>query len=276
MNDLNALRVFLTLMETGSTSKAGVALGRSQSYISKVLAQLREELDDPLFVRDASGLTPTSYAIGLEPKLKHAINQITDALKPDTFAPSAVDKVTIHLIEPYLISCGKEIIQTIRRHTKAPIEIRQWSKVSESLLLTEQIDIGVHALTDRPQSIFQKYVHTGTGELYGNKQGEFVKYLVADLNENLNLYKLLKSDAEATLFVDNHALMTQLLDDCYTLRYHMSEDPESAPVQLDLAILAKATRKNEHKIQWLISIIDPILKRYRPLSYERLSAISDN
>lgn len=276
MNDLNALRVFLTLMETGSTLKAGVALGRSQSYISKVLAQLRDELDDPLFVRDANGLTPTSYAIELEPKLKHAIDQITEVLKPDLFHPASLDKITIHIIEPYLISCGKEIIQTVRKHTSAPIELRQWSKISESLILTEQVDVAVHALTDKPQSIYQKYVHTGTGELYGNKDGEYVKYLVADLNENLNLYKMLKSDAEATIFVDNHALMTQLLDDCYTIRYHMSDFPEKAPVQLDLAILTKASRKNEQKIRWLISIIDPILRRYKPLSYERPSAISDN
>ncbi|WP_112479538.1 LysR family transcriptional regulator [Vibrio variabilis] len=274
MNDLNALRVFLTIMETGSTSKAGLALGRSQSYVSKVLAQLRDELDDPLFIRNAQGLTPTSYAITIEPKIKHALNQISEALAPDHFSPSSIDKITLHLIEPYLISCGKEIIQAIRKQTKAPIEIRQWTKLSESLLLTEEVDLAVHALTDKPQSIYQKYIHTGTGKLFGNKQGEYVKYLIADLNEHIDLYKLLKSDAEATIFVDNHALMTQLLDDCYTLRYQTTEVAEKAPVQLDLAILTKASRKNEHKIQWLISIIDPILRRYKPLSYDKNSAVS--
>jgi hypothetical protein len=261
-------------METGSTSKAGLALGRSQSYVSKVLAQLRDELNDPLFIRNAQGLTPTSYAITIQPKIKHALNQISEALAPDHFSPSTVDKITLHLIEPYLISCGKEIIQAIRKQTKAPIEVRQWSKLSESLLLTEEVDLAVHALTDKPQSIYQKYIHTGTGVLYGNKEGEYVKYLIADLNEHIDLYKLLKNDAEATIFVDNHALMTQLLDDCYTLRYQTTEVAEKAPVQLDLAILTKASRKNEHKIQWLISIIEPILRRYKPLSYAQNSAVS--
>ncbi|GMQ48860.1 LysR family transcriptional regulator [Vibrio sp. 10N] len=273
MNDLNALRVFLAIMETGSTSKAGLTLGRSQSYVSKILAQLRDELDDPLFIRNAQGLTPTSYANAIEPKIKHALNQINEALTPDQFSPAAMDKITLHLIEPYLISCGKEIIQTIRQHTNAPIEIRQWTKLSESLLLTEEVDLAVHALTDKPQSIYQKYIHTGTGVLFGNKNGEYVKYLVADLNEHINLYKLLKSDAEATIFVDNHALMTQLLDECYTIRYQTTDVPEKAPVQLDLALLAKTSRKNEQKIQWLISIIEPILRRYKPLSYEQPSAV---
>ncbi|MCF4175864.1 LysR family transcriptional regulator [Vibrio sp. McD22-P3] len=267
MNDLNALRVFLTLMQTQSTLKTAKALGRSQSYVSKTLAQLRIDLADPLFVRSAEGLSPTSYAQNIEPKLKSALADITDALKPDTFNPKSVDKITLHIIEPYLIGCGKEIINAIRTHTSAPIEIRQWNKGSESLLLTEEVDLAVHALTDKPQSIYQKYIHTGTGVLYGNTDGEYVKYMVADLNEHIDWYKLLDSDAQATIFVDNHALMTQLMEQCYTLRYITSETPEKAPLHLDMAILTKASRKNEEKVKWLIEILEPILRRYTPLSY---------
>ncbi|WP_019615415.1 helix-turn-helix domain-containing protein [Psychromonas ossibalaenae] len=69
MKDLNALRVFATLYQCGSTSKAARKLGRSQSYVSKVPAQLREELNDPLFVRTSIKLTPTSYADEIAPKL---------------------------------------------------------------------------------------------------------------------------------------------------------------------------------------------------------------
>lgn len=37
-------------------------LNGSQSYISKVLAKLTEDLGEPLFVRTSAGLEPTSYA----------------------------------------------------------------------------------------------------------------------------------------------------------------------------------------------------------------------
>lgn len=267
MNDLNALRVFLALMQTQSTLKTAKALGRSQSYVSKTLAQLRTELADPLFIRSADGLTPTTYAQSIEPKLRLALNDISEALKPEIFDPKTVDKVTLHIIEPYLIGCGKAIIDAIRCHTSAPIEMRQWRNGSESLLLTEDVDLAVHALTDKPQSIYQKYIHTGTGVLYGNTEGEYVKYMVADLNEHIDLYKLLDHQADATIFVDNHALMTQLMEQCYTLRYITSESPQKAPVHLDMAILAKASRKNEDKVKWLIEIIEPILRQYTPLCY---------
>ncbi|MGR5219226.1 LysR family transcriptional regulator [Vibrio parahaemolyticus] len=271
MNDLNALRVFLTLMQTQSTLKAAKSLGRSQSYISKTLGQLRVDLDDPLFVRSSNRLAPTSYALSIQPKLEKALSEISDALKPAEFSPNNLDKITLHLVEPYLISCGKEIIDAIRAATSAPIELRQWSKVSESLLLTEQVDLAVHALTDKPQSIYQKYVHTGTGVLYGNLDGEYVKYVIPDLNEHIDLYKMLDSDAQATIFVDNHTLMTQLLDNCYTVRYYITEQPEKAQVNLDIALLTKASRRHEAKIQWLMALIEPILKRYTPAPYSKLS-----
>ncbi|MEZ9418070.1 LysR family transcriptional regulator, partial [Vibrio sp. 10N.286.49.E1] len=87
MNELNALRVFLTLMQTGSTSRAAMKLGRSQSYISKVLAQLRETLDDPLFIRSSEGMVPTSYALAVEPKLKTALESVFLALEPEHIDP---------------------------------------------------------------------------------------------------------------------------------------------------------------------------------------------
>ncbi|WP_291616740.1 LysR family transcriptional regulator [Colwellia sp.] len=60
--DLNSLSVFITLYHAGSTQKAALKLNRSQSYVSKVLAKLTEDLGEPLFVRTSAGLEPTSYA----------------------------------------------------------------------------------------------------------------------------------------------------------------------------------------------------------------------
>lgn len=76
MNNLNNLHVFLLLMQTRSTQRCAAKLGRSQSYVSKVLAQLREELADPLFLRESTGLVPTDYANAIEPKIRIALEQI--------------------------------------------------------------------------------------------------------------------------------------------------------------------------------------------------------
>lgn len=55
------------LLETGSATKAGERLGLQTSQISRLLARLRQELNDPLFIRSGRGLIPTAFAEGLRP-----------------------------------------------------------------------------------------------------------------------------------------------------------------------------------------------------------------
>jgi hypothetical protein len=254
-------------MQTHSTQRAATKLGRSQSYVSKVLAQLREELDDQLFLRSADGLAPTEYAIAIEPKVKAALEQVKLAIEPEVFSPKSIDKITLHIIEPYLIACGKEIIKTIRQHTQAPIEILQWNKTSESLILEEEVDVGVHALNDKPQTFYQRRIHRGTGQLHGNLDGEFVKYVVAGVNDHSDLFKLIDPNLTATIFTDNHALMVQMLDECCTIRYSPEAIQAEPGIALDLALIVKASRRSSGKIKWLMELLLPILDKYKPLSY---------
>ena len=60
--DLNLLRVFDTLIEERSVTRAGERLGLSQSAISHALNRLRYVLHDELFVRVADGMRPTPRA----------------------------------------------------------------------------------------------------------------------------------------------------------------------------------------------------------------------
>lgn len=55
------------LLETGSATKAGERLGLQTSQISRLLARLRHDLNDPLFIRSGKGLIPTAFAEGLRP-----------------------------------------------------------------------------------------------------------------------------------------------------------------------------------------------------------------
>src|SRR6516225_8580749 len=60
--DLNLLRVFDTLIEERSVTRAGERLGLSQSAISHALSRLRYALNDELFVRMPDGMRPTVRA----------------------------------------------------------------------------------------------------------------------------------------------------------------------------------------------------------------------
>lgn len=263
INELNALRVFLAIMQTGSTSRAAIKLGRSQSYISKMLAQLREALDDPLFIRSPKGMVPTSYAVAIEPKLKIALETVFLALEPAHFNPRKLTKVSLHIIEPYLVQKGKEIIKAIQKETKAVIDIRTWGEHSESLILQEEVDLGIHILSDKPQSFYQKRLHQGSARFKGNISSQrYVKYVVAGVNEHENLFHKLDPTIMPQLYIDNYELMSQLMDDFYTLRYNtVSDELTQSDVSVDIALIVKSSRRHSAKIEWLCELLEPIINQ---------------
>ena len=96
--DLNLLRVFLTIWETGNLTLAGERLGLTQSAVSHALRRLRTLFDDPLFVRAPSGaahaMVPTTAAKRLHDPLEGAFSLIDRALQEHgDFDPKRVQRV---------------------------------------------------------------------------------------------------------------------------------------------------------------------------------------
>jgi DNA-binding transcriptional LysR family regulator len=60
--DLNLLRVFDALLETGSVSAAAERLRLSVPATSRALSRLRRAMNDPIMVRAGRGLVPTPFA----------------------------------------------------------------------------------------------------------------------------------------------------------------------------------------------------------------------
>ncbi|WP_070964140.1 LysR family transcriptional regulator [Vibrio sonorensis] len=262
MKDLNSLHVFVALFETGSTQRAALKIGRSQSHISKTLALLRTELNDPLFVRHNNRLEPTPFAAQMAPRLKSALEQVALAIEPEEFSPTQLEKVTIHMVEPFLIRIGKPLISAIRDQSEAVIELRQWNHLSQSLILSDDVDIGVHILSDKPQTLYQRRLHSGSGYFSGNLKGEFVKYVVAGVNEYTDYFKKMDSSIEPKVLVDNYALMDQLLDERFTIRYTDEDQPESSLVRLDSAVVMKATKRNLPKNIWLNELLSQMVEKH--------------
>lgn len=257
--DLNSLSVFITLYYAGSTQKAALKLNRSQSYVSKVLSKLRDDMGDPLFVRTATGLEPTSYASKIAPKVKEALALMNSALEPESFDPLALDKITIHLAAPFIIPIGKILITKIRQKTPAVIELREWNLHSEALLLEEQVDIAVHALKDRTQSLYQRKIMSVSGQFIGNRQGEFVKTIFDNYNEYRGMYQLMDADIKPGIIIDSQYLSGQLMDEHFT--YALANDKEKKNTPTDVAMICKAARRCSPKVQWLMALCTPIVKK---------------
>ena len=86
--DLNLLRVFDVLMETGSVTRTATRLSLTQSAISHALSRLRYALRDPLFVRTPHGLQATTRAKQIAPGIRDALLQFRSALSPPQFKPA--------------------------------------------------------------------------------------------------------------------------------------------------------------------------------------------
>ncbi|KKB63600.1 LysR family transcriptional regulator [Robbsia andropogonis] len=95
--DLNLLRVFLTIWDTGNLTLAGERLGLTQSAVSHALRRLRTLFDDPLFVRAPSGaahaMVPTTAAKRLHDPVEAAFSLIDRALQEHgDFDPQRVQR----------------------------------------------------------------------------------------------------------------------------------------------------------------------------------------
>ncbi|MEY3461891.1 MAG: hypothetical protein RLZZ03_1544 [Pseudomonadota bacterium] len=78
--DLNLLRVFLLIYDTGSLSKSSHLLGLSQPGVSLALKRLKDHFEDPLFIRTPKGMAPTVFAQALHPYLKRSAESLQASL----------------------------------------------------------------------------------------------------------------------------------------------------------------------------------------------------
>ena len=85
--DGNTLKTFLTVLEECSVSKAATRLGVTQSAVSHTLDKLRTILDDPLFIRDGRGISPTIKALSLREPVENILDRIRSLNVPHNFDP---------------------------------------------------------------------------------------------------------------------------------------------------------------------------------------------
>ncbi|UPQ89097.1 LysR family transcriptional regulator [Vibrio sinaloensis] len=84
---LKHLTVLHVLLSTHSVTAASEILCVTPSSVSKTLAQLRSQLDDELFYRDANGLLPTQFALNIGPEVHQILSSMNGILHQGAFRP---------------------------------------------------------------------------------------------------------------------------------------------------------------------------------------------
>ena len=90
--DLNLLVCLHVLITECSVTHAAKRLNLSQSAVSKSLTRLREQFNDPLFIRSAHGLVPTPRVRALQPSLEQLLRDIEHITAPPEFNPATSDR----------------------------------------------------------------------------------------------------------------------------------------------------------------------------------------
>lgn len=85
--DFNLLKTLDALLDERSVTRAAARLALTQPAVSGMLTRLRDNFDDPLFIRAPHGMVPTLRAQQLAPALKQILSDINALLQPAQFDP---------------------------------------------------------------------------------------------------------------------------------------------------------------------------------------------
>ena len=157
--DLNLIEVIILMCDLGSLKAVASRLGKSESSVSKALAKASSQLGHVLFVRGSTGLEPTHYTRSIYPNIKQALAQMRLALNLEAFDPSTYDK-PIHiamLAQPMSKFAVNLLSRLAELFPNTSIELSTWQSNTQQRILDNEIDFGLHALTEQlDASIYQK------------------------------------------------------------------------------------------------------------------------
>lgn len=157
--DLKFLLLFEMLYTTGRLNRVADELGQSHSTVSIWLAQMREILHDPLFVRTSIGMQPTPRADALIPIVRRALESIRSISDtPPEFDPgSSTRAFRICMSDASLITILPVLLSHLR--VVAPdveLEVLRISPETAVLLQSGQADIALGLLPNLESGYYQQ------------------------------------------------------------------------------------------------------------------------
>lgn len=143
--DLNLLVCLKVLFEELNVTRTAHRLCLSQSAVSKALAKLRQQFDDPLFVRHSHGFTPTARALFLKPKLDLLINQLEHLTLPEEFHPESSEyRFRIAAVESvYPLILPHFLPSIFQQAPNVTISTHSWSEQTFKMLQRGELDLGM-------------------------------------------------------------------------------------------------------------------------------------
>ncbi len=102
--DTKLLVAFDAVMEERSVTRAAQRLNMTQQGLSGSLQRLRDLFGDPLFVREARGVSPTPRAEALAPRIKSVLANLESVLESQEFDPALAEGTIYVATADYALS----------------------------------------------------------------------------------------------------------------------------------------------------------------------------
>ena len=188
--DLNLLKVFSAILATRSVSQVARELGLSQPAMSAALAKLRQQFNDPLFVRTSKGMVPTPRALELEDPVKRIIETVKrEVLNEEGFNPLTSDRTfTLSMSD-----IGEMVfLPKLLKHLSVAAPVTRIRVLSlgpdrlEQALMEGEVDLAVGYFPDLVRNQFYQQ------RLFRHPFASIVRSDHPEIGENMTLEQFLK------------------------------------------------------------------------------------
>jgi|GEM_PF-1353231 len=160
--DIQNIVILVEMYEKRSVKSVAAAQRKTSSAISKTLAKLKNQLDDPLFIQNGNAYEPT-YFLQSNIHYFRSVLQCIRGIKSPQFDPSTDhEPLTLYAQSFFWNRYGAKLYQTIRQ--QAPycmVSMNNWNNENQHKLLNGQGEVAFHALSENlPQSLIQQKLPT--------------------------------------------------------------------------------------------------------------------
>ncbi|HHG8773926.1 TPA: LysR family transcriptional regulator [Raoultella planticola] len=158
--DLNLLVIFECIYQHLSISRAAETLFITPSAVSQSLQRLRNQLNDPLFIRCGKGITPTTVGINLHYQLEKSLNQLEQMINLSHYSDLKT-RFVIYSPQLFMSPESMRLIQTIHQIPNVQVEHHELQLSAgsvESLLSYRKADL-ILSLSPlaHPESVCQPF-----------------------------------------------------------------------------------------------------------------------
>lgn len=163
--DLNLIVYLDVLLREKNVTRAAEHLGITQPAMSNILRRLRKLFGDPLLVRSSEGMTPTEYAMELQPRIREILEDVMQLLEPRTeFRPYSTSRVFRIMTSDYAeATLVPRLVKALR--SEAPNVVLDFltpSDVTYRDMEQGKVDLAINRFNEVPQSFHQVLIWKDT------------------------------------------------------------------------------------------------------------------